>query len=462
MGRKNSHRHTFHVGLNVMGMVLPMLVGVLTVPGLLQRLGQERFGILALGWALVGYFGFLDLGMGRALTQYLASAENAGIPRTEQTTVACAARRLIGGFSIVWALLLWFLMPWGASFLQMPPDLQAQTLGAIPLLVLAVPLTMWFACNSGVLEARSRFGAVNSVRIPLGVANSLLPWLVSFYTTELAWVLASLLWVRLMGALGMAWWARPEFANPSPQWSAQGIIPLLQFGGWMTLSNLISPLMAYFDRFAIAALVSVAAVTHYTVPFDMLSRLPMVPISIMGVLLPLMAQMGTKSPINNNINNSIINPEITKTMRFLLVCWVPGMVLMAWIGPYLLTWWVGAEMSQASTPIWRWLAVGVLVNGVAHLPFTVLQSAGRTDIIAKTHLLELLPYCVALWWALAHYGVMGAAVVWSLRVGVDAALLCGSALWLFPHWRSFLKGVVVWALGGTVATVGVALWGGYA
>ena len=64
----SSHRHAFNIGLNVGGMVLPMLVGVLTVPGLLQRLGQEKFGVLALGWALVGYFGFLDLGMVRALT----------------------------------------------------------------------------------------------------------------------------------------------------------------------------------------------------------------------------------------------------------------------------------------------------------------------------------------------------------------------------------------------------------
>mgnify|MGYP003393417968 FL=1 len=96
----SSRRHAFNIGLNVGGMVLPMLVGVLTVPGLLQRLGQEKFGVLALGWALVGYFGFLDLGMGRALTQYLASADQAGVSRQEQATVACAARRMLAAFSL--------------------------------------------------------------------------------------------------------------------------------------------------------------------------------------------------------------------------------------------------------------------------------------------------------------------------------------------------------------------------
>ena len=100
------HRHAVNIGLNVAGMVLPMLVGVLTVPGLLKRLGPEQFGVLALGWALVGYFGFLDLGMGRALTQYLASAEQAGVSRQEQATVPCIARRLLGSLSLGLALLL--------------------------------------------------------------------------------------------------------------------------------------------------------------------------------------------------------------------------------------------------------------------------------------------------------------------------------------------------------------------
>ena len=61
--------HFFNIISNVTGMGLPMLVGMLTVPGLLQRLGHERFGVVALGGGRVGFLGFLDLGLGRALTQ---------------------------------------------------------------------------------------------------------------------------------------------------------------------------------------------------------------------------------------------------------------------------------------------------------------------------------------------------------------------------------------------------------
>ena len=448
----SSRRHTFNIGLNVTGMVLPMLVGVVTVPGLLHRLGEERFGILALGWALVGYFGFLDLGMGRALTQYLASAEQAGVSREEQATVACAARRMLGALSLGLALILSLLLPWLASFVTMPADLHVQTLAATPLLALAVPLSMWFSCSAGVLEARSRFAAVNSVRIPTGVGNFVAPWLASLFTADLFWVIGSLLAVRLAGALGMAWWARPEFALPAPRWPSAGIRQLLRFGGWMTVSNLVGPVMSYFDRFAIAAWVTVAAVTHYTVPFDVISRLPMVPIAIMGVLLPLLVQASHSAPGTHPQHYT----TITHTVKLLLVCWIPGMVLTAWLGPWLLAWWVGADLATASTPIWRWLAVGVLVNGLAHLPFAMLQGAGRTDVIARIHLLELLPYMAGLWWALSHHGAVGAAVVWSLRVSVNTALLFAQAFRLFPVWQPFFVRIVFGGLVGALATLWIA------
>ncbi|PTT19013.1 hypothetical protein DBR12_13610 [Acidovorax sp. HMWF029] len=447
-----SRDHVFNIGINVTGMVLPMLVGVMVVPGLLQRLGQERFGVLALGWVLVGYFGSLDLGMGRALTQYLSSADEAGISRREQAAVACAARRLLGGFSLGLALLLSLLLPWLVNFIEMPTELNAQTQAATPLLALAVPLANWFACSAGALEARSRFGAVNSVRIPAGVANFVAPWMTSLFTTDLFWVIGSLLVVRLAGALGMAWRARPEFAQPALQWPSTGIRQLLRFGGWMTVSNLIGPVMSYFDRFAIAAWVTVAAVTHYTVPFDVISRLPMVPIAIMGVLLPLLAQTRHSAPGTSPQHYT----TITRTVDLLLVCWIPGLVMTAWLGPWLLAWWVGSDLAAASTPIWRWLAVGVLVNGLAHLPFTLLQSQGRTDIIAKIHLAELIPYIFFLWWAIIQYGLVGAAVMWSVRTSIDTALIFSSALRHFPNWRQSLIKTTFIGLVGALLTIWIA------
>ena len=43
-----------------------MMVALATIPALVRRLGTDRFGILTIGWAVLGYFSLFDLGLGRA------------------------------------------------------------------------------------------------------------------------------------------------------------------------------------------------------------------------------------------------------------------------------------------------------------------------------------------------------------------------------------------------------------
>lgn len=429
-------------------MALPMLAGVLTIPGLIHRLGHDSFGILALAWALVGYFGFLDFGLGKALTFYLSSAQQSGTPQAQQATVARATRRLLIAFSFLLTLIIWFIFPFVLKIIEMPLEVRNQASSAAAMIAISVPLSVWIACSSGVLEARSRFAVVNSIRIPTGIGNFMAPWLASTLTTDLFWIISSMVAVRFFGALGMAWWARTEFHHASSQWPARQIQELLRFGKWLTVSNVIGPLMSYFDRFAIAAWTTAAAVTHYTIPFDVISRLPVIPIAIMAVLLPLMAKSFTNEP--NAIPQQTI--RIRKTINILLICWIPSILVLSWTGSELLKIWVGSDLAAVSGPIWRWLAVGILVNGLAHFPLTILQSSGRTDVIAKIHLIEIIPYAIGLWWALRHYGVLGAAVLWTIRASIDFLLVTSQAMKIFPEWRNYLWHPTLWgSMGATVA-----------
>ena len=67
-----------HIGWNIAGLSLPLLVAAATVPELLNKIGSERFGFLALAWGLIGYAGALDLGMGRSLTLLVARLRGGG------------------------------------------------------------------------------------------------------------------------------------------------------------------------------------------------------------------------------------------------------------------------------------------------------------------------------------------------------------------------------------------------
>src|SRR5258705_13553401 len=57
---------------NLLGNGTPMIVAVVCIPILIRGLGKERFGVLTLVWAVIGYASLFDLGLGRALTQLVA------------------------------------------------------------------------------------------------------------------------------------------------------------------------------------------------------------------------------------------------------------------------------------------------------------------------------------------------------------------------------------------------------
>src|SRR2546426_5500122 len=69
---------------NLLGQIFPLVVATVTIPVLIRTMGVVRFGLLSLTWTLIGYFSLIDLGIGRALTKFvadkLAANEESSIP----------------------------------------------------------------------------------------------------------------------------------------------------------------------------------------------------------------------------------------------------------------------------------------------------------------------------------------------------------------------------------------------
>src|SRR5436309_4353959 len=77
-----------------------------------------------------------------------------------------------------------------------------------------------------------------------------------------------------------------------------------------------------------------------------------------------------------------------RACKSVLLALGPALILVIAFAREILQWWLGAEYAAKSAAPLQILAVGMLFNAVAILPFSLLQSIGRPDLTAKFHLLE--------------------------------------------------------------------------
>jgi O-antigen/teichoic acid export membrane protein len=433
---------------NLIGNGAPMIVAVFSIPILIRGLGKDRFGVLALAWALIGYASLFDLGLGRALTQLVAKKLGGGEDR-EVPTLVWTSLLLMLFLGLAGALVAALLSPWLVHrALNVPAALQRETLQTFYLLGFSIPLVIGTAGLRGVLEAYQRFGMINALRIPMGVFSFAGPLLVLPFSRSLFPVVAVLVAGRLIGCaahLLLCLRVVPEMRSRIV-WHGAAAGPLLRFGGWMTVSNIISPLMVTLDRFLIGALVSISAVAYYATPYEVVTKFILIPGALVGVMFPAFSA----SFVRDRNRTAVL---YGRCMKYLFLILFPAVLLTVGLAQNGLSLWLGADFAQHSFRVLQWLAAGVFLNCLAQIPAALVQGVGRPDLTAKLHLIELPFYLLGLWWLIATHGIEGAAIAWTARVGVDlVALLCFSR-WLLPESAPAIRRAAWTAVAGLVVLV---------
>jgi O-antigen/teichoic acid export membrane protein len=216
----------------------------------------------------------------------------------------------------------------------------------------------------------------------------------------------------------------------------------------MTVSAVLSPLMVYLDRFLISAFLSLSAVAYYAAPFDFITRLWIIPGAVSGVLFPALA-------ISLSQDQDRAGLLLARGTKYIFLAVFPVVLGIVIFAPDILRLWLGPIFAQNSTTVTRLLSAGVLVNCLAHMAFTLIQSAGRPDVTAKLHLLEFPIYVAMLLMLLKAKGLEGAALAFLLRLAGDAAVSFFLAHKLVLQQSRFLLKLA----GATVAALAVLYFG---
>lgn len=402
---------------NLLGYGLPLLAGIIAMPFLVALLGAERFGVLAILWMLIGYLGCFDLGLGRALTKFVAERlgrdEHESIPGLIVTTLIAMAAMGTGA-----ATLLYMLAPWiMGAILQVPNALYTEVLAATHWLAVSIPFVITSSALVGVLQAYQRFDKVSVVRGLLGTSNFVAPILALQVDDSLSSVAATLVAARILawGAWGAMTWNLLPTGSSRTVLSWQLMKPIVSFGGWLTVSSVLGPLLVYMDRFVVGSVLSLSAVAYYTVPFDVVAKIWVIPDAIVSVVFPALV-------VSLQVGTNHVRELVEKCGTVILFAVFPAALTIVLFAEEGLAFWLGSEFAENSAMVMRVLAIGVFINTISFVPFNLIQSCGRADRTALVHVLQVPMYLVLLWMLVGEWGILGAAVSWALRASSDTAV----------------------------------------
>ena len=399
---------------NILGSIIPIAVTLVTVPLYLDILGDVRYGVLTLVWLIMGYFGFLEMGLGKATANHISKLPVSSIK--ERGIVFWNAIYVNVFFGLVAALILWsvgtYLL---TNVLKIPNDYQTEAIATLPWLALTLPLALVSSVLVGALEGCNRFFAVNLLQVINSIIFQIAPLLVGYYfSPSLAYIIPTAVVVR--ASMNVPFFIAcfkfvPLTRRFSLSWDA--VRSLLSFGGWVAVTGLIAPLLETIDRLIIGAVIGAQAVTYYTLPYQLVTKIRIIPASLSRSLFP---QFSADNPVE-------ADKKAFTSLCSLLIVMTPIIVFGIILLKPFMNFWIGKELSIIASPLGEILLLGVWINSLAYIPYSLLQGKGRPEIVAKLQIALIVPFLLMLFLSIKIGGEYGAACVWSVRIIIDAIFL---------------------------------------
>lgn len=419
---------------NLCGSIAPMFVSLVTVPAFLHLIGNARYGVLAIVWLFLGYFGMFDPGITRAAAFHIARL-HAPNHAKERESVFWTALLINLAFGIVGGLILYFAArPIFMSTFKMPESMRVEVMKSLPWLAASIPVSIVTGVLGGALQAREWFGFSNTVNVANATISQLAPLAVAYWHgPDLAWLIPTVLIARALGAIPISIaLIRALPLGVGGSFDGSRFKQLFSYGGWVTITNLLNPVLSTMDRMLIGSLLSAEAVAFYTVPFNLVGRAMVVPGALANSLFPKLSR-GSKEESARLASDSVAALAAVMTPMIVI-----GMTAL----PIFMRHWVGYSFAEHAVPVGIILLVGIWINGLAYIPYGHLQASGRPDIVAKFHAVELIPFLGLLWLGLHYFGLVGAAYAWTVRVAFDAALLfmAGGGI---QRWQRLIPGGLI-------------------
>ncbi|MGA8940216.1 MAG: oligosaccharide flippase family protein [Acidobacteriaceae bacterium] len=406
-------RLSANTALQIGGQLAPMIAGIVSVSLIYRNIGATGFGIFSIALSVLGLFSFLDLGLGRATVRFAARAFSGGdVEGAASITVQSIL--YLGSFALLLCVLgLVFSSALANNWIKARPEEHEVLRQCLILLAAAIPFGGLTSVFRSVLESRERFFAISVMQAAVGTGTYVLPLMLSYWTVNLAAIVAGAVACRVVGfvAFGVAAFGSWAEGFPWASVSFKAQPEFRQFSFWTVLSNILGAGIVYGDRALLVRMFGLAEIPFYNVPLELLGRAMITMNSAVTVVFPSLARFA---------GNKIVFGRLYVALATLLSAGLGIIFVVGAIAtPAVLGLWLGSAFRVHSTLLVRIFLVGVAFQSFNMMSLASVNARGLAKPITLMHLVEVPLYFWALFQFGTHFGLAGIATTWAGRLVIE-------------------------------------------
>jgi O-antigen/teichoic acid export membrane protein len=397
---------------NFAGQSWAALMGLVFVPLYIKFLGIEAYGLIGFFAMLQGAFQILDLGlrqtMNREMARYSVLPDKAdearNLVRTLETVYWVIGIMISAGVLIA--------APFIAEHWIKAGSIPVKTVQHALMIMGVLVAFQWpLSFYEGGLMGLQRQTLANGIRIGISTLGGLgaifILWKVSSTITAFfAWqIVVNALYVALLTFF--LWRSLPP-TDRSPSFTPQLLRTIWRFAAGMSGISIAAIILTQLDKVILSRMLSLEMFGYYTLAGVVSGVVPiMLAGPIFNAVFPRFTALVTMR------DEAGIKLLYHQSSQLIAVLVLPVAAVLSFFSYDILLVWTGnANTAGIASPIVSVLVIGMALNAIMTMPYTLQLSHGWTNIGLFITIFLIITLVPVIYVMTTHYGAVGAAGAW--------------------------------------------------
>jgi O-antigen/teichoic acid export membrane protein len=398
---------------NLIGMVVPTIIALVSYAVLKKRVNYEEIGVVSLVLIIINISPLLDFGIGKVVTKKISAFDINSNEFKNYAMSALFANFLIGVIiSLVAILVFKNLKLQAIDFVKYT---HVVYFGCV-----IMPLMLIVNAVKSICEGAGNFEVQNKLKIVFLSLIFMVPMIVALRDYDRLVMLFLNILVIIVWVLVGVFLVLPKLSMSNIK--KEILNGYIKKGLWIFISNLTAPLMQYYDRFAIGYLLGVSIVGIYSPLIDILNKSVALSVALSSIFYSgYCASLDSKKLIE--LDSNVKNKDLNKLLRYTNIFYFILFLFVFFFEAPLLKLWMGEDYYNLVAGVAPVFMIGVYFNSLAQYYYSYLQANENSKKIAKVHLLEAGLYVSAVYFILAYENLVYLAALSAVRAMVDLFIL---------------------------------------